>query len=91
MTAEPSPEQIEFDAQLRDIAGSVAELVASKASREGRPIDQGDFVRGAMGLVGSAYCLAKLGGHEALRGYVELLRKHADAVDYAQINRNAGS
>lgn len=83
MSVNPSPADIEFDAQLRDIAGSVAELVASRASREGRPIDQGDYVRGAMGLVGSAYNLAKLGGEDALRGYVELLRGHADTVEGA--------
>lgn len=75
------PEDREWVATVVDMAGTVAQLVASRASREGRPIDHGDYVSAAMGVVSSAYELAKLGGPEGVQDYVRLLRSHADAVE----------
>jgi hypothetical protein len=75
------PEDQEWIAALADMAGTVAQLVASKASREGRPIDHGDYLNAAGGVLGTAYELAKLGGQDALRAYARLVRSHAEAVE----------
>lgn len=83
MTEELSPATDEWLAAVFDMAGTVAQLVDSGASREGREIDHGDYLRAAMGLVGSAYELAKLGGEDAVRAYADQVRKHADAVERA--------
>ncbi len=80
-TKDLPPEDQEWIAALGDMAGTVAQLVASRASREGRPIDHGDYVSAAMGVVGSAYELAKLGGDDALRAYARMVRSHAEAVE----------
>lgn len=66
-----------------DMAGVIAQLVLSDAVREGRIPDRGDYVPAAMDLVTAAYSLAKLGGDDGVRGYLELLRSHADAVERA--------
>ncbi|MEE4154347.1 MAG: hypothetical protein V2I27_09340 [Erythrobacter sp.] len=58
-------------------------LVASDASREGREIDRGDYLCAAMGIVASAYELAKLGGEEGVRAYAQLIRSYADTVERA--------
>jgi hypothetical protein len=64
-----------------DMAGVAAQLVLSDAVREGRTPDRGDYVAAAMDLVTAAYTLAKLGGPEGVRDYVNLLRSHADAAE----------
>lgn len=66
-----------------DMAGVVAQLVLSDATRDGRIPDRGDYVAAAMDLVTAAYSLAKLGGPEGVRDYAGLLRGHADKVDLA--------
>jgi len=64
-----------------DMAGVVAHLVLSDAVREGRVPDRGDYVATAMDLVIAAYSLAKMGGPQGVRDYVELLRSHADTAE----------
>lgn len=64
-----------------DMAGVVAQLVLSDATRDGRIPDRGDYVAAAMDLVTAAYSLAKLGGPEGVRDYVGLLRGHADTAE----------
>lgn len=66
MSENPSAADQDFFAAMADMAGTIAQLVASRASREGVPIDHGAYVEAAMGMVGSAYQLAKLGGDDAL-------------------------
>jgi hypothetical protein len=83
MNANPSLATDEWLAAVFDMAGTVAQLVASKAGREGREIDHGDYLCAAMGIVASAYELAKLGGEEGVRAYIGMLRSHADAVERA--------
>ena len=85
MTEQPSlsPADQEFIAAMAEIAGITAQLLASGASREAREIDHGDYAATAMALIGSAYNLAKLGGRDAVSGYLGMLRSHADAVEQA--------
>lgn len=78
-----SPADEEFIAAMGEIAAITAQLLASGASREAREINHGDYLRAAMGIVGSAYELAKLGGEDAVRAYADQVRKHADAVERA--------
>ena len=83
MSENPSIANDEWLAAVLDMAGTVAQLVASGAGREGREIDHADYLRAAIGIVASAYELAKLGGEDAVRAYADQVRKHADAVERA--------
>ena len=83
MTEPRTPATDEWLLAVLDMAGTVAQLVASGASREGREIDHADYLGAAMGIVGSAYELAKLGGEDAVRAYADQVRKHADVVEQA--------
>ncbi|MEL7684399.1 hypothetical protein AAG594_08695 [Citromicrobium bathyomarinum] len=87
MSEGPTPETIEFAGAMEEMAGTMAQLILSKVSREDRPIESLDWLNAANGMIGAAYNLAKIGGSEALAGYVEQLRAHADTVEASLDNR----
>ena len=81
MAEELKPEEKQRILAAFEMAGIVGELMTSDADREGRALDEGDFVNAAIDLVTAAYSLAKLGGPDAVRAYVNLLRSHADTAE----------
>lgn len=72
---------IQFDRALKDIAGIVAEVMLAEASRSGKRLDDKVILYGAAGMLGAAYNLAKMGGEECLRGYLDVLRSHQQAIE----------
>jgi hypothetical protein len=71
---------LQFARDAEEIGAIILENVTAMAGREGRPVEPVDFIKGASGLLGGAWNLAKLAGPEHRAFYVELLRKHADAI-----------
>lgn len=71
----------QFAQALTDIAGIVGEVMLAEAMRSGNGLDDKAILYGAGGMLGSAYNLAKMGGVSCLRGYLEVLSAHMQAVE----------
>ncbi len=66
-----SPEYAEF----------LAQLVAVTASREGRPIEQADYLQGAFGLVAASLRVANIGGESVVREHARIMRDMATTLE----------
>jgi hypothetical protein len=75
------PADTHFAAITGDIAAGLAELLTAKAERERRPLEPLDLFDVAGALLGASYSLAKLAGVEHRPAWVEIVRRHADAIE----------
>ena len=77
------PEYREFMEQIGEITASVAQVITSSASREGRMVESADFLAGAMALNAASIKLANLGGDAMLLEHARLMRGVADEIEAA--------